>query len=107
LTDLILTRAAAAVYGDREDDYGHPALDLARTAHMMTGTLRALGWEGPELRSEHVALLMIDVKRSRLMQSPDHEDSAVDLAGWAECHQRIRRSRLIYNACSYASNRMP
>lgn len=86
--DLILTAARDAVYGEREESYGHPSINLERTAQMLTGTLRALGWTGPDLTPGHVALLMIDVKRARLVETPGHLDTIADIAGWAEAYAR-------------------
>lgn len=93
MTDLVLSAARDAVYGDREAEYGHPADDLERTAKMWTAYLDARGWLGPGLTAEDVALMHLDVKRSRLMTTPDHHDSQVDLAGWAECYARVRQRR--------------
>lgn len=38
---------------------------------------------------EQVALCMAGVKMARLIQSPDHEDSWLDLAGYAACGAEI------------------
>jgi hypothetical protein len=75
-----LERAMALVHHERHGEYGHPADDFARTA----GMWRALfGWE---VEPRDVPLAMACVKLSRLQQSPEHRDSVVDLAGYAEAY---------------------
>lgn len=73
-----LDKALELVHGNRGRDYGHPADDFARTAGMWHALF---GWD---VEPEDVALAMICVKLSRLRQTPDHEDSPVDVAGYAE-----------------------
>jgi len=63
--------------GAREQIYGHPSKDLGRT-----GTF--WGVEGRE-----VALRMIQMKISRLMSTPDHRDSIVDIIGYAIVYARM------------------
>lgn len=78
-----IERARRLVYGDRGHVYGHPAEDFARTA----GMWRALfGWE---VEAKDVPLAMICVKLSRLRQTPDHEDSPVDIEGYAEAYWMV------------------
>ena len=82
-----IARAAPLVHGDRQGEYGHPADDFARTA----GMWRALfGWD---VRPEDVCLAMIAVKLSRLRQSPHHEDSATDIAGYIEAYEMTLQHR--------------
>lgn len=92
LSATILAEAEAAVYGDRELDYGHPADDMLQVAYMWTGYLRARGLLGDHQRLEaaDVPMMMLDIKRSRLMYGY-HRDSVIDIAGWAECLARIRQ----------------
>lgn len=81
--ETILEQAARLVDGDRGAAYGHPAEDFERTA----GMWRALfGWETDARR---VALAMICVKLSRLIQSPDHRDSVTDTAGYARTYEAV------------------
>jgi hypothetical protein len=71
------------VHGDRGAAYGHPADDFGRTAALW----RALfGWDAT---AKDVALAMACVKLSRLRATPDHRDSVVDLAGYAETYQMV------------------
>jgi len=57
--------------------YGHPYVDFARVA-----TVKAVVSDCPDARLRH-ALEMIAVKMCRLVESPDHVDSWVDIAGYA------------------------
>lgn len=81
--ETVLETAARLVDGDRGDTYGHPVHDFERTA----GAWRALfGWE---VDARRVALAMICVKLSRLVQTPDHRDSVVDTGGYARTYEAV------------------
>ena len=63
--------------GDRQVDYGDASKNFARIARM---------WEvifGHQVTLEQVHLAMIAVKISRLVNSPGHQDSWIDIAGYA------------------------
>jgi Domain of unknown function (DUF6378) len=76
-----LERASAAVHGARLEEYGHPADFFARVA----GSWRAtFGWD---VSPEDVPLAMVQFKVIRLHRSPDHEDSATDIAGYIEAYE--------------------
>ncbi len=80
----ILDEAAGLVDGDRGKHYGHPAEDFTR----VTAAAKALGinpYNGPL----HHSLYMVLVKVARLVITPDHRDSIVDLAGYARCYEKI------------------
>jgi len=89
-----LLRANELIFGDRQASYGHPLDDFTKTAFLWTAHLRAKhGYTGPELEAEDVAFMMADVKRSRLMDNPEHFDSQVDGPGYWGCYHRIRMER--------------
>lgn len=74
--DAILDRAKALIGGDRQDSYG----DWHRNAEAI-----AAGWSvilGHKVEPRRVALMMAWLKIVRQIDGP-HEDSAVDLAGYA------------------------
>ena len=76
----ILAAANDAV-ADRENSYGSPESNLGNTAalwNIMLGD-KLTG----EISAADVAMMMCCVKLARLKATPDHTDSAVDLAGYA------------------------
>lgn len=83
-----LDEAKKLVYGNRQNDYGHPAYDYERVAQIWTGIL------GVEVTRLQAIQCMIGIKLSRLSNSPHHKDSWVDIAGYAECGDRIRKFEL-------------
>jgi hypothetical protein len=72
--DLIAERGRA---------YGHPRPNHERIAALWGPIL------GITVTPEQVALCMVQVKVSRLVQTPDHADSIDDIAGYAECYRQI------------------
>ena len=75
--DLILNGALSLVNGDRAKDYGD-AFEMHRRI--------ASGWTeilGVDVKPHEVALCMAWLKISRLVETPDHYDSFVDLAAYA------------------------
>lgn len=83
LNDIELEAREIVRGGDRETSYGHPRNDLERTAKIWSGILSA------EVTPEQVALCMIGLKMSRLVQTPHHHDSMVDIIGYAICYDRL------------------
>lgn len=83
-----LDEAKQLVTGDRNNQYGPPTQDFQRTASL----LNALGYarvdaEGnvQDIKPSDVAIIIAQVKVSRLMHSRGKRDSWVDLAGYAGC----------------------
>lgn len=75
--------AVGEVIKERGEAYGHPADDFARVAHMSEALKHC-----PDPRIRH-ALYMILVKVSRLIETPTHVDSMVDIAGYAATMAKI------------------
>jgi len=76
MTEAIL-RKAIDVLANRAAIYGHAEDNAAKIA---------VGWSvifGCEVSESQVALAMAWVKIARLIDNPKHEDSWVDLAGYA------------------------
>ena len=72
----VLVEAAKLISGERQVDYGTPQKNLERIA---------AGWEqilDVPIRPDQVALCMAWLKMARLINSPEHRDSWVDLAGY-------------------------
>ena len=78
--DEILQRAGEAVR-DRENHYGSPEVNYERLALILNGVL------GSKLRHPlspaDAIIIQLATKLARLAQSPDHEDTHVDIAGYA------------------------
>ena len=83
----ILTEASSLVHGDRNEDYGHPLDDWARTAKMWSALL------GIEITAEQAVMCMICVKLSRETNRPKR-DNIVDAAGYAELVEWIKTERI-------------
>ena len=85
--ESVLTEAQGLVHGDRNAAYGHPLDDFSRTAKMWEVVLDC------KVTPEQFALCMICVKISRLCNTPGHEDSVVDIAGYAGTYEMVRAER--------------
>lgn len=83
----ILDKAKAAVYGDRERDYGPVTADMKCIAAMWTAIL------GMHVEPHHVPLCMVALKIARLTYSINHNDSLVDVAGWAAVLERLLKEQ--------------
>ena len=68
---------AARVLLDRATSYGPPASSFAAIAARWSITL------GQPVTPQQVALCMIDLKLARLAHHPTHNDSVVDVIGYA------------------------
>lgn len=80
----ILEEANNHVSEGRQQTYGHPADDFRR----VTDAAKALEIN-PLSGPLHHALYMVLVKLSRLVQTPDHHDSIVDIAGYARTYEMV------------------
>ena len=75
----LLREALGITTGARAEAYGHPSVNLERTARLLDAYLDGL--DRP-LTVGDVAAVMTCVKLARLHQSPDHYDSLLDVAGY-------------------------
>ena len=87
----------SGISGARGNTYGSVEENFQRIANLMTAQL-GLVEELPEsgcltrpLTKEDVALLMIQVKASRLANMPTHGDSWIDIAGYVNCVSQIHK----------------
>jgi hypothetical protein len=87
-SENILQEASKDVYGPRQAAYGHPRENFERTARLWNGYLFAKGSTDLLLAPEDVAHMMVLLKMARLIQTPDHRDSWVDIAGYAAAGAR-------------------
>lgn len=77
--ETILQEAGRLTRGNRNADYGHPLDDFTRTAALWTAVL------GTPVDYRQAIVCMMLVKISRLAHTPEHHDSIVDIAGYADC----------------------
>jgi hypothetical protein len=75
----VLREAAELIDGERMANYGPPEKNFDRIADMWT----VLTDNQFIFEPHHVATFMAAVKLARLVESPDHQDSWKDLAGYA------------------------
>lgn len=86
-------KAVELVNGDRQAAYGHPLDNHQRIADFWTTRLRDKLLPGVRIDPHEVASMMRLVKESRLMQTPGHPDSLVDVAGYAEVERLIHQEQ--------------
>ena len=67
----------ANVIAERSSQYGDAASNMAAIAARWSATL------GHEITPAQVVLCLLDLKLARLAHDPTHEDSAVDVCGYA------------------------
>lgn len=84
-TDVKVTIADEAkniVAGARRSAYGKPEQNFERIAHFWTAYAKAKGWP-VEFTAADISPLMRLMKEARIVESPGHRDSHVDLVGYA------------------------
>ena len=67
----------ANVIAERSSQYGDASSNMAAIAARWSATL------GREITPAQVVLCLLDLKLARLAHDPAHEDSAVDVCGYA------------------------
>ena len=82
----VLGRAAVAVTQDRNADYGEPEQSFEMIASLWNAYLRT-----DYLMAHDVAVMLSLLKIARLAANPLHEDSYIDLAGYAACGASIAK----------------
>lgn len=80
--DIPLDEAKRLINADRNQEYGEPYENFSDIASMINVILRSILKEGERVKVEHVAMIMIIVKLSRMTTSPRKLDSWVDIAGY-------------------------
>ena len=78
----VLAEAQEAVFGARQTNYGHPRVNFQRIADLWSVIV------GTAITPEQTGLMMVCLKIARLMETPDHRDSYVDIAGYAQATAR-------------------
>lgn len=80
--ERVLDEAIRVVYGNRQQNYGHPRVNFKRIADLWSVIV------GTTITPEQTGLMMVCLKIARLMETPDHRDSYVDIAGYAAATAR-------------------
>ena len=73
----LLDKAKEIVNGARQENYGSPEKNFANIALYWSVYLSR------DIKPTDVALMMVLMKLARLENKPDHEDSWIDIAGYA------------------------
>lgn len=84
--DNLLNKTERVVYGARQKDYGDAKTNHENIARIWSVTL------GIEVTYQQVIQCMVGVKLARLANSPDHEDSYIDIAGYAAVWDKAQHS---------------
>jgi hypothetical protein len=85
MSALSMLRHAATVVADRGRAYGDACQSMEAIAQRWSLTL------GHPVTAAQVALCMIDLKLERLRHDPCHEDSLLDVAGYAAVLHEVTR----------------
>lgn len=83
----IADKAKEIVMGDREKVHGDPGKNLRAIAALWSAYLNE------PLQDTDVANMMILLKIARLKNNPSHEDSNVDLIGYAILHDIVVKDK--------------
>lgn len=79
----LLTDAMNAIANDRMQDYGSPAVNYARVSSLWSQYQRMRSEDSTGIDPVDAVTMMILVKIARLVESPGHRDSWMDIAGYA------------------------
>jgi hypothetical protein len=80
-----MLKRAANVVAKRRKLYGDPAASMEAVARRWSITL------GRPVTPAEVVLCLIDLKLTRLAHNPSHQDSILDVAGYAAVLQEVTR----------------
>jgi len=89
MNSKLLQEASEIIFGDRQDDYGHPAISFARIRDFWNTALRHKFKEGEDLSLDDVIILFSLAKHSRWLHSYKR-DHPRDIAGYAGLAERVR-----------------
>lgn len=89
----LLQRAHNLIAGPRKQDYGETHQNFSQIAMLWHGVLAHKLQPDQKIIPEDVALLMIQLKVARLAKFPAHDDSILDIAGYAGCYDVVKKTR--------------
>ena len=79
-----MLKIAANTVAERHQQYGSARPLFAHVAQRWSLVL------GIEVKPEQVVLCLIDLKMARLVHNPDHDDSIIDIAGYAAVLKEVQ-----------------
>ena len=80
-----MLKHAASLFAERSDQYGEPRVFFEALAKRWSLTL------GRTVTPAEVVMCLLDLKLARISHNPKHQDSIVDLAGYAAVlHEVVR-----------------
>lgn len=85
----VLQEARRIINGKRDTDYGTPENNFARIAALWTAYLEGKPGGPLPITPQDTAQMMILLKVARLIATPGHRDSVVDLAGYAGTIEKL------------------
>lgn len=88
-TNSVLGTAHKIIYGDREAVYGDPGKNLRAIADLWEIYLHHKYHVDCPVDTNDVCAMMRLVKEARLMNSPYHRDSWVDICGYTALQERV------------------
>lgn len=80
-----MLKHAATVIAERRKAYGEPRANIETVARRWSITLKR------QVTPAEVVLCLIDLKLARLGHDPTHQDSALDVAGYAAVLHEVTR----------------
>lgn len=89
-----LKKALKIVTGNRNEDYGPPERNLETIADFWTTYLSARMGVPVDVKAHDVAVMNILQKVSRIVQTPEKEDTWTDIAGYAACGAEVTTERV-------------
>lgn len=85
----VLQEARRIINGKRDADYGTPEMNFSRIAALWTAYLGGKPGGPLPVTPQDTAQMMILLKVARLIATPGHRDSVVDLAGYAGTIEKL------------------
>ena len=100
IKEELATEALRIVNGSRRAAYGTPERNFERIADLWTSYLRLRveatdDYDTFTLEPRDVAAMMRLTKEARLIETPDHRDSFLDIVGYALCGAEVSGVRSI------------
>ena len=94
----ILARADEIVNGARAAVYGHPRVNMGRISKLWSALLGPKLVEGAEITMTDVCMLMVALKLSRLVESPEHDETWMDAAGYVAVWEKLKEIEILGDA---------